>query len=325
MYEIWLSEPFVQSDGEKVKILYGRCFGIGNAVMAIPAIKALQTLGEVDILVGNSSDDVGASEILSYVVQPGCKLYVNHAFERHYDVAVMAIPFDGRWHNGINYTADRVMDWRTRPDPSTTGLVSWKKHESEYQMDNARELGFVGETPNCTFRKKSEQLFSFNVFLGVGYKKDSAGFWKRKHWGNENFSEFINILVRTYREKYNIDINVYMSGDYADYIMSMVPIFKGVDPDLRGNVHTIVAKNLEESIEILDKCGVYVGNDTGMMHVAAAMGKDIVALFFLENSVTKSSPLRVGVNYIHVIDAVATPASATPLGVFEFLSTGVWY
>lgn len=305
-----------------MRVLYGKCFGIGNAVMAIPAIKAIQSLPDtsVDILVGNTPDDFGAFEILSKVVKGDGKVFVNSALERHYDVAVMAIPFDGRWKNGVHFNADKVMDGRTRPDPSTVGLVSWKKHESEYQMDNARELGFQEERdPHCSFEDHKYQ-HSYNVFLGVGYKKDAAGFWKVKHWGNENFSKFINIFLRKYPSG-----NVFMSGDNADYILSMVPIFKDVDADLRSRVHTTLAKDLQTSIDVMKKCSAYVGNDTGMMHVAAALGLDVIAYFALENSTTKSKPLwsKREIQYLHWIDP--RYQSSSPEDFFKSLSEGAWW
>jgi hypothetical protein len=131
-----------------VNILFGKCFGLGNAVMAVPAIKALSSMGHtVDVLIGSTRDDVGAMDVLlSLKNNYGCirRIWVdsvNKSIEP-YDMAIMSIPFDGRWQNGTHFQARSVMDGRTRPDPSTTGLVSWKKHEVEYQMDNVRIMGF---------------------------------------------------------------------------------------------------------------------------------------------------------------------------------------
>lgn len=271
-----------------MRILYGKCFGIGNAVMAVPAIKALQDKPDttVDILIGNTADDVGAYQVLSKVVRPTGKIYVGSALEGDYDVAVMAIPFDGRWQNGVHFRAKQVMDGRTRPDPSTTGLVSWKDHEARYQMQNARQLGFQGPDPDCRFGLRADRMAK-RVYIGLGYKKDVAGFWKSKHWGNENYAFLISKLL----EHLPLDWEVVTTGDLADFQFSIGPISRLVN-DSRRFVFKL-SRNLDEAFATVASCSLYVGNDTGMMHVAAAAGCNVLALFFLENSIVKSRPLAV--------------------------------
>jgi ADP-heptose:LPS heptosyltransferase len=293
-----------------MKILFGKCFGIGNAVMAIPVLKALRSLdptGRLDVLVGSTHDDSGAAEVMSYL-RPDTidHLYLDHALAqdnigsiKEYDLAIMSIPFDGRWKNGQHFCAKRVIDGRTRPDPSTTGLVSWKKHETDYQMDIVQKIAddnfsahVIHEFDSSFFpRNLFPQSFdaSFfpnkkNFYLGVGYKKDAAGFWKVKHWGNENYVKLIKSLL----EKDLCD-RVFVTGDRMDFTSSIAPIMRGLGIQEKRFVYVPV-DSLDESFRVIAGCGTYVGNDTGMMHVAASMGLSVVAPFFIENSITKSSP-----------------------------------
>lgn len=268
-----------------MRILVGKTFGIGNAVMAVPMLKALKSMGhQVDVLVGSTPDDGGALDVMVLLrdqLQVIDDVYVNNA-TGSYDLAIMSIPFDGRWQNGVHFKAAKVMDGRTRPDPSTTGLVSWHKHEVEYQMDNAYELGYKGEVPDCSFMAKEEWALRPRVFyLGVGYKKDAAGFWKVKHWGNENYAELVKRVLAE-----NPMNTVYTSGDMADLQLSINPIMKLVnDPRFRYQPGGIT-----QSFRLIARCGTYFGNDTGMMHVAAACGQGVAACFLLQNSMTKSRP-----------------------------------
>lgn len=265
-----------------MKILIGAVFGIGNSIMRIPMIKAIHTLPghSVDILVGSLPDDFGAYHILSKVVRPPAKVYIDSALECDYDLAIMSMPFDGRWRNGVHFRAKEVWDGRTRPDPSTTGLVSWERHEIDYQMDHARALGFKDETPTTSFQ--TPQPPSGKFYLGVGYKKDAAGFWKVKHWGNENFAKLTQLLLER-RPGYK----VIMTGDQGDLIHSIGPISRMVS-DRRLEFQMT---NLQQSIDILSTCCAYVGNDTGMMHVAASFAMPTLGLFFMgEKSVVKSAP-----------------------------------
>ncbi len=263
-----------------MRILVGKVFGIGNAVMCVPMIKALKSLGhDVDVIVGHTPDDGGAKEILEWVTNTTYAV----SLEDEYDLAIMSIPFDGRWQNGVHYRAKRVIDGRTRPDPSTTGLVSWQKHEVEYQMDSARELGFVGATPSCEFMPPLWENAALvdTLYLGLGYKKDAAGFWKVKHWGNERYAEVVSRLLER-----NKRLRIYTTGDILDLKLSIQPINEIV----KNERFMYVPGGMRDSFRIVERCQAYFGNDTGMMHVAASMGKPVIAFFFLENSMTKSHP-----------------------------------
>lgn len=250
--------------------------------MAVPMIRALQYKPDVqvDVLVGSLPDDFGAYEVLSKVVGHKGKIFVDRALEYDYDVAVMAIPFDGRWKNGRDFRATAVMDERPRPDPSTMGFSSWKKHEIEYQMENARFLGYLGNTPSCRFLD-GPRGDEDKIYVGLGYKKDSAGFWSVKHWGNENYASLIKIILKRFPEK-----RVVTTGNSADLACTIGPITRIVN-DTR---FSFSLPTLDKSFEIVSSCGMYVGNDTGMMHVAAACGNRVVGLFFMENANVKNSP-----------------------------------
>ncbi len=253
-----------------MRILYGRVFGLGNAVMAVPAIKALSIAhgGKVDILIGSTPDDAGAFDVLKELVGFSVEnIWVDQVLHHEYDVAVMAIPFDGRWRNGVHFRAKTVIDTRPRPDFSPTlGLSSWKKHETEYQMDNARELGYPESYPRPSgiFRPKHVKQDPDLVYLGLGFKRDQSTFWSVKHWGNDRYVEFIK-AVRAIRPS----TRFISTGNMADVIQVGAPIMAQIkDSDV------FVCKNhrLEQSFDIVAGCHAYFGNDTGMMHVAASFG-----------------------------------------------------
>ena len=270
-----------------MRVLYGKCFGIGNAVMAVPAIKAIRKLPHVsrlDVLIGTGPDDVGALNVMFELKKQGVIDVVHtNVAEGEFDVAIMAIPFDGRWRNGTHFRAERVIDGRPRPDPSTHGLVSWKKHEIAYQMDNVSEICrdiMYAEESSC-FMDRPKTLEN-TLYLGLGYKKDQAGFWKTKHWGNENYSIFL-------KELFAIDdtVRVRTTGDMNDYHESIRPIMDMVKNKRFSYVPT---PNITDAFREVGRSTMYFGNDTGMMHVAASFDMPTMGLFFLENSHVKCEP-----------------------------------
>lgn len=281
-----------------MRILYAKVFGIGNAICAIPAIKALRSLGhQVDILVGTLPDDFGSRIILGYPsVRGEGQIFTNSApLDIEYDLAILAIPFDGRWQNGTHFRAKELMDGRTRPDPSTTGLVSWERHEVSYQMDYAYSLGFQDPVPDCSFLGTPHSDEN-RIFVGMGYKKDAAGFWKVKHFGNEKFAKLIQLLLQDPKVK------VIATGDAMDMQMSLKPVYQMVQDPRFIPMFT----SLPAAFELLGQCGTYVGNDTGMMHVAASMDKNVVAYFNIEGAIRKSQPWC---KRFSVFDGTAWPVS----------------
>ena len=269
-----------------MKILYGKCFGLGNAVMSLPTIRALaEVYGPIDVLVGTGPDDFGASAIMTYLPPSVVRMvHENYApLVIRYDIAIMAIPFDGRWQNMVHFNAESVMDCRPRPDYSPVlGLSSWKKHEIEYQMDNARELGYHSATPPMTFFDGTDPIDNNIVYLGMGFKRDQHSFWSQKNWGVENFVEFIG-AVKTLRP----GVRFIGTGNMADLIQMGAPIMKQVGQT------TLAFKGgmaLQPSFKLLSGCGSYFGNDTGMMHVAASMNKPTYTMMALPGSEVKNPP-----------------------------------
>ena len=261
--------------------------------MAIPMLKALVASGDavVDLLIGTTPDDGGAFDVAKYLKESGI---INYIWFDHtdtditYDFAIMSIPFDGRWRNEHHFSAQVVLDGRTRPDPSTTGLVSWKKHEVEYQMENAYELGYEGPIPDMSFYPVDPvHLDVGDVYLGVGYKKDANNFWSQKHWGNENFIKLSKAILEEFEGNC-----ILSTGDILDWKMSIEPIKKAVNHHLFiGDITT-----LDEAFEMIAACSLYVGNDTGMMHVAASMGIPCISVFCIKNSYVKNRPWGVDSN-----------------------------
>lgn len=262
-----------------MKILFAKTFGLGNAVMSVPTVKALSKLGHVTVLVGTTPDDGGAFDVFNVLrdhLGGTIDVVKDTALSAgEFDVAVLSIPFDGRWKDGVHFSARRVIDGRTRPDPTTTGLVSWKKHEVDYQLDNALELGYFNGPQTMKFFEP-RVLRSTTVYVGVGHKK--GGEWAVKHWGNDGFIELARKIVAG-------GMKVVMTGDAVDMALSMGPIKRAV-----GDGCSFEVCPFKRSFDVISSCCAYVGNDTGMMHVACSIDVPTVGLFFMENSIVKNGP-----------------------------------
>lgn len=273
-----------------MKVLIGKTFGIGNSVLSIPMVKAIASVAdETHVLVGNTADDFGAADVfrmleLSAFKPKGFKLLTAPpGTSERYDVAVMAIPFDGRWKNGVDYLADSVLDQRKRPEfIERLGFDMWKKHEVLYQMENSYELGYEGVTPGTQFFGAEEGNRDL-VYLGIGYKRDPGGFGLSKHFGNERFAD----LIRAVKVRHPAAEFV-STGGVADFVQVGAPILKRLAQP--GVYRCDAGSGLPHAFLTVGRCGSYLGNDTGMMHVAASLGMPTHGLFLSKDLVVKNHP-----------------------------------
>jgi hypothetical protein len=253
--------------------------------MSVPAIKALASVarGPIDVLVGSTPDDGGALEVMlelqKYYDCVGDVFVDRAGLDVVYDVAVLAIPFDGRWSNGTHFRAQSVVDARPRPgDPNVLGLNSWKKHEIEYQMDNARGLGYSGRTMSSCFTLSPWKCDEDLVYVGLGFKRDPSGFWSKKHWGNGRFIGFMESLkelrpqTRFITTCGSVDMPV------------VTDVHRGF-PELKA-----VFASIRMSFPDVARAGSFFGNDTGMAHVAASFGRPTYMMTAFEGSEIKNPP-----------------------------------
>jgi lipopolysaccharide heptosyltransferase II len=94
--------------------------------------------------------------------------------------------------------------------------------------------------------------------------------WPNKHWPAENFAELVRLLAQKFP-----DARFAILGDNND--KSLGEIIARTNPQRCLNL--CGQTSLPETIEWLRLCKMMVTNDTGPMHVAAALGKPLVALF----------------------------------------------
>ena len=172
-------------------------------------------------------------------------------------------------------------------------VIPFLNHPVNYSHKNVhateRYLGvldaFWGEkvtNRNLEVWCKSEDLVSAEFFLSEWLTEDfpiyaivMGGEATSKRWPPDKYAQFVRLLQQNYPEmRY-----VLMGGGVADE--QEAQIFLKTYYELHGN--EVYIKNLvnkltySESVAIMDKCQAYIGNDTGNMHLAAALNKPILA------------------------------------------------
>ena len=104
-----------------------------------------------------------------------------------------------------------------------------------------------------------------------------GGNWDYKLWDSKNFADVASILA----EKRNAAILLF-AGPNERHLQTQVAEMMDVPPIL------VQTDDLRHLAAFISACDVYIGNDTGPMHIAAAVGTPVVALFGSTN------PIRSG-------------------------------
>jgi ADP-heptose:LPS heptosyltransferase len=158
------------------------------------------------------------------------------------------------------------------------GLRTGHIHSVENHINLVRALGLkisaspsllLPESPDAT-KKKIRDFFSEKGLAGSKVIIIHVGAGNKfREWGVRRWVEFLSILLRKH------DIKIVMIGtseeeDIADQILDELP----------SSVFSLVSKlTLKDLRELIAKSCLYVGPDSGPMHIAASTSTPIVALF----------------------------------------------
>jgi len=161
-------------------------------------------------------------------------------------------------------------------------IKRFKKHEVLYNVDQALKIGCkFDEVPKLRVYSNPVEVNLKKVAIGIGYLKSKPHWkvkWIAKHWGNDNFRNLCDKLLAA-------GLIPVVVGDAKDY-----------DDDghhiMLPGMQTVCGRPLQQVVDEIAKCSLYVGNDTGLMHVAAALGKPCVASFQM-GSMLKNHPWEV--------------------------------
>jgi len=93
--------------------------------------------------------------------------------------------------------------------------------------------------------------------------------WETKLWSNKKFAELADMLIDRYGMK------IVFTGGIKDY-----SIIQAITSSMKGRAINFAGKTtLTELAALYERAALVISTDTGPMHLAAAMGTHVVALF----------------------------------------------
>lgn len=129
------------------------------------------------------------------------------------------------------------------------------------------------ETYARRFLEESE-IASKQLLIGI----HPGGNWEYKLWHAEKFAQ----LADTLNASNDISVLLFAGPDERN-LQSQIAGMMEISPV------TVETVNLREVAALISACDVYIGNDTGPMHIAAAVGTPVVAMFGSTNHI-RSGP-----------------------------------
>ena len=226
--------------------------GVGNIVLATPLLVALDRIGAVvDVWL---SADYGQTADLLRDWTAVRAVTVTPRFHA-YDAIIPAVP-PFYWRSFATHYAGRARVVARPPD------ALFYADEQEYYVRFARTLGFSGTPPCCTLPVAPSERFGVGaatVVLAPGCK---TGEMTAKRW--PYFPELADRLD---------DVAVVGTGDDLRR-------FDGTAMRFAAHVRSFAGRlTLRDTAEVLASAGVVVANDSGLAHVAAAVGTPTLMIF----------------------------------------------
>jgi heptosyltransferase-2 len=287
-----------------MKILIRAANWIGDAVMALPAIRAIRAAhngpgDRISILARSYVADIYrdqnvADELIVYENRgkhsgfAGRERLAAELRANKFDVAILLQnALDAAWlawragiHERIGYARDgrSLLLTKAIPVPKPGEIPA---HEKFYYLELLRRAGWIAFVPDESFiqlripethrQRAADFLLSSGsrphatrVAIGAG-----AAYGSAKCWPPSRFAELATQLQTQW------DADVILFGAAAETDVSAAIASEMSKPPINLTGKTAIA----DLPALLSQCHVFIGNDSGAMHVAAAAGLPTVGIF----------------------------------------------
>lgn len=285
-----------------MRILIRATNWVGDAVMALPALRAVRAQfpeAHIAILarpyVSELYADQGvADELIPYDWRAehaglrGRQRLGAQLREKGFDVALLLQnAFDAAWIAWRARIPERIGYNRDGRGPLLTKRIPVPKsgeipvHEKFYYLELIRRVGWIDKVPNASEirlhipdarrRRAAEMLVEsgaspakVRIAVGAGASYGSA-----KCWPPERFAEALNTFLRESAG----DVVLFGAAGETQVSTAISERLIQRPIDLTGKT------SISELPALLSQCQLFLGNDSGAMHVAAAVGLPVVAIF----------------------------------------------
>ena len=175
------------------------------------------------------------------------------------------------------------------------------RHEVEYWLDVVALLG--AKTDDLSLEMivgKNDQIPMTNDQCPlIAIHPGSGGYSLARRWSAEGFAQVADALVECHGAR------IALVGTPADGVSQVASLMRSEAMNLEGRT------NLKQLAAVLKRCNLFIGADSGVMHLAAAVGTPLVAIFGPSNHRAWGPWPRHGCHIILRADLPCSPCSYT--------------
>lgn len=278
----------VQQPTDLKNILVIKCNGIGNIVLITPVIIKLHEEypeAKIDLLVDKPQyvEVLRGWELLNKIYIVGTQINTK------YNLIFNGLPTGAIIRDNIK---KELIKGAIIIEGDNNDLIDNPNHEIDINFRLLKQIGITGSVPD-PFIPIS---LNTNIKIGKKLKKGNyiavaAGFseyqknGKRKNWGYKNYADLIRLLLKKHKT-----LKVLLLGLKDD--RQILDFYEGQLPP--GRVIDCCGKySIQETAALIKRCKYLICNDSGLMHVAEAVGTKSYAIF-TATIITKNKPRRHG-------------------------------
>jgi heptosyltransferase-2 len=274
---------------------------VGDAIMSLPAIRAIHNRPDTNVSIlarpyvaDIYRDQNVADELIEYHVGGnhagigGRERLASELRARQFDIAILLQnAFDAAWlawRAGIPQRIGYARDGRTMlltnavPVPKAREIPA---HEKYYYLELLRRVGWIDSVPEESFIKllvnESNRTRAAQFLAAAGARPQAlriaigagAAYGSAKCWPPMRFAELANRL----QSQWDADVILFGAASEAAVSAAIGSEMRQPPIDLTGK--TAIA----DLPALLSQCHVFVGNDSGAMHIAAAVGLPTIGIF----------------------------------------------
>lgn len=283
---------------EKTKnILITQLWGIGETILTVPAIKALKekyNKTAIDVLCTPRNKDVyfkyqfisklnaipiNLLSIKWFILKNWRKYDVVIDMEEYLNISAIMSFFLGKYTIGYSHGARSLVY-------SKKVKYNDNQHTSKTFFDLVKALGVKGNVKKLerlnysdTDKKIVDLTLKYSKISKkhfiVGIAPGAAESSKSRMWPKQNFAELIE---KVHNKKKNVKI-ILVGADYEkklnDNILNLIR-----DKRIKKDIFNFAGKfTLRQTFCLISKFNIFIGNDSGPMHIAAAMNVKTIGLF----------------------------------------------
>lgn len=283
-----------------MKLLVRATNWVGDAVMCIPALEAIRAhaaQADISILARPWVADLYRGQPFANKIIPldasvrgpfALEKFARELRRERFDsVLLLQNAFSAAWlawragiPGRIGYARDgrRLLLTRAVHVPRPNEIPA---HESYYYLELLRRLGWLDKLPTLTkitlhlapgaseaaesrLQKAGAHLNSLHIALAPG-----AAYGAAKCWLPERFATVADSLI----DEFNADVILFGTP-------SEVEVSRQIAARMRHQPISLVGQTpIGELPALFSRCRLFIGNDSGAMHVAAAVGVPVVGIF----------------------------------------------